>query len=274
MDRPRDPALGRFLADFTLGFSDGLTVPFALTAGLSSLGRADTVINAGLAELCAGSISMGIGGYLAAVDGCPPHDDGEEELTAMLLHDEGPGAASTIGECGLRASGEKALALSDELLIRRHLEPLALPTSAVSDVVAALRGRPDGLARAAHQLRRRPRHWGPSATSAGKPAPAPWPVASGLSIALGYVVGGVIPLLPYLFAPTVGLGLGWSIDLCLVALASFGSGKSWLLRGNSATWGRCLLQGLQMLVLGGLAAAAAALCVRLLGQGAQAPGAA
>ena len=66
MAKSRSPYLTRFLSDFTLGFSDGLTVPFALTAGLSSLGRADTVISAGLAELCAGSISMGIGGYLAA----------------------------------------------------------------------------------------------------------------------------------------------------------------------------------------------------------------
>ncbi|TEA18516.1 hypothetical protein C8034_v010900 [Colletotrichum sidae] len=45
------PNLARFLSDLTLGFSDGLTVPFALTAGLSSLGRSETVIYAGLAEL-------------------------------------------------------------------------------------------------------------------------------------------------------------------------------------------------------------------------------
>uniref|UniRef100_A0A8H7N277 Uncharacterized protein n=1 Tax=Bionectria ochroleuca TaxID=29856 RepID=A0A8H7N277_BIOOC len=64
----RDLFIARFLADFTLGFSDGLTVPFALTAGLSSLGTAQTVIYAGFAELCAGSISMGIGGYLSALD--------------------------------------------------------------------------------------------------------------------------------------------------------------------------------------------------------------
>src|SRR5438045_2589837 len=50
------PPLAVFLADFTLGFADGLTVPFALTAGLSSLGQTDTVIYAGMAEICAGSI--------------------------------------------------------------------------------------------------------------------------------------------------------------------------------------------------------------------------
>ena len=55
--RVRLPTLSRFLADFTLGFADGLTVPFALTAGLSSLGETKTVIYAGAAEICAGSIS-------------------------------------------------------------------------------------------------------------------------------------------------------------------------------------------------------------------------
>src|SRR4051812_19127083 len=52
------PSLQTFLPDFTLGFADGLTVPFALTAGLSSLGQTSTVIYAGMAEICAGSISM------------------------------------------------------------------------------------------------------------------------------------------------------------------------------------------------------------------------
>src|ERR1700761_6968955 len=94
MSKSRSPLLIRFLSDFTLGFSDGLTVPFALTAGLSSLGRTDTVIYAGLAELCAGSISMGIGGYLSAKDELPSNaaenqDGDEEELKGMLRHDSG-----------------------------------------------------------------------------------------------------------------------------------------------------------------------------------------
>jgi VIT1/CCC1 family predicted Fe2+/Mn2+ transporter len=52
--------------DSIIGFSDGVTVPFALTAGLSSLGNSKLVILAGLAELFAGSISMGIGAFLAS----------------------------------------------------------------------------------------------------------------------------------------------------------------------------------------------------------------
>lgn len=57
---------GVFVRDSIIGFADGLTVPFALTAGLSSLGSSKIVILGGLAELFAGSISMGLGAYLAA----------------------------------------------------------------------------------------------------------------------------------------------------------------------------------------------------------------
>ncbi len=49
-----------------IGLSDGLTVPFALTAGLSSLGESKLVVLGGIAELIAGAISMGIGGFLAS----------------------------------------------------------------------------------------------------------------------------------------------------------------------------------------------------------------
>jgi len=56
----------RFISDAIIGLSDGLTVPFALTAGLSALGDSKVVIFGGLAELTAGAISMGLGGYLGA----------------------------------------------------------------------------------------------------------------------------------------------------------------------------------------------------------------
>ena len=56
----------RIISDATLGLSDGMTVPFALTAGLSSFGDARLVYLGGLAELFAGAVSMGLGGYIAA----------------------------------------------------------------------------------------------------------------------------------------------------------------------------------------------------------------
>lgn len=57
---------GDMIRDITIGFADGLTVPFALTAGLSSLGSTKLVVIGGLAELFSGMISMGLGAYLAA----------------------------------------------------------------------------------------------------------------------------------------------------------------------------------------------------------------
>ena len=57
---------GRIVSDAIIGLSDGMTVPFALTAGLSALGDTKVVVFGGLAELIAGAISMGLGGYLGA----------------------------------------------------------------------------------------------------------------------------------------------------------------------------------------------------------------
>ena len=54
------------ISDACLGLSDGLTVPFALVAGLSTTGSIRTVLLGGLAELIAGAISMGLGGFVGA----------------------------------------------------------------------------------------------------------------------------------------------------------------------------------------------------------------
>ncbi|KAF9880652.1 vacuolar iron transporter [Colletotrichum karsti] len=113
--------LVHFLSDFTLGFSDGLTVPFALTAGLSSLGRSETVIFAGLAELCAGCISMGIGGYLAARDASreTPHSPSpasEEEQGMLLAERRSEEDVDDHGEKGASSSGDAEA----EFAVRRH----------------------------------------------------------------------------------------------------------------------------------------------------------
>src|SRR5215217_7465583 len=55
-----------FLRDIVIGMSDGLTVPFALAAGLSgAVSNSSIIVIAGIAEICAGSIAMGLGGYLS-----------------------------------------------------------------------------------------------------------------------------------------------------------------------------------------------------------------
>ena len=66
LHKERHVGNGEVVRDAIIGFADGLTVPFALTAGLSSTGSLNVVILAGMAELFAGAISMGLGAYLAA----------------------------------------------------------------------------------------------------------------------------------------------------------------------------------------------------------------
>lgn len=63
---PKSRINPRVIADAILGLSDGLTVPFALTAGLSAFGNSKLVVLGGLAELIAGAISMGLGGFVGA----------------------------------------------------------------------------------------------------------------------------------------------------------------------------------------------------------------
>lgn len=271
----KSPSLARFLSDFTLGFSDGLTVPFALTAGLSSLGKADTVIYAGLADLCAGSISMGIGGYLAALDELPAPASATqqlsggdaEELRGMLRHR----GSNSDDEDSAAHEKDSDAATAHEQLVLRHLEPLCLSATMAANIVATLRSQPGGLNRAVCGIEAHNDDVGMAAGGGDAQTLPIWPIASGCSIALGYAIGGTIPLLPYFFTATVGLGLRWSIGLCLVALMSFGTGKKWLLGGDDVRWRQCVWSGLQMLALGTIAAVAAVACVNLLGSVAEAP---
>ncbi|KAH0436678.1 integral membrane protein DUF125 [Colletotrichum camelliae] len=261
--------LARFLSDFTLGFSDGLTVPFALTAGLSSLGRSETVIYAGLAELCAGCISMGIGGYLAARDASretrqsgssPEEEEGEQ---GMLL-------AERRSEEDLDGNEEKGgprrVEEEAEDDVRRYLQPLNLPDSTIATVLEAVNSQPEGSTWASKRIRS-----SQSSLASGTPATEQnsspvSPVFSGMSISLGYLCGGLMPLLPYFIAPNVGLGLRWSIAVCLVALLAFGAGKSWALGTRDGSWRRCLWEGVQMALFGSCAAGAAVLCVMLVNE--------
>jgi VIT1/CCC1 family predicted Fe2+/Mn2+ transporter len=251
MKSSQGPAFKRFLSDFTLGFSDGITVPFALTAGLSSLGKTDAVITGGLAELCAGSISMGIGGYLAARDECNPGQDhtvNDEERRQNL---------ERSSESDYMVELSEKMQMQAEELVRQHLEPLDhLPSSIVATILDTLQREPSHLHRTISRLQ----SFKEDLSSSSQPAHQS-PIISGLSISLGYTIGGTIPLLPYFFASTVGLGFRWSSCLCLLVLFVFGAGKSWILRTRDATMIACGVEGLQMVVLGALAAGAAVACV-------------
>ncbi|CAI6093589.1 hypothetical protein V2G26_017385 [Clonostachys chloroleuca] len=255
MPQRRAPWLARFLSDFTLGFSDGLTVPFGLTVGLSSLGSTQTVIYAGLAELCAGSISMGIGGYLSALDDVRSSTQRRKVNNTSFEDDdleERRGMLDTTADDGKGSDAER---------IRRYLGPLDLPGDAIEDLLSRIKERKDGLSYAASRISLESE----DVFEDHQRLYNIQPLITGLSISLGYIIGGLIPLLPYFFSSTIGTGLCWSIGFCLFALFSFGFGKAWFMGDEEIRWRRCLWEGLRMLVLGSLAASAAVLCINLLG---------
>lgn len=249
------PSLSRFFADFTLGFADGLTVPFALTAGLSSLGQTNTVIYAGMAEICAGCISMGIGGYLAARPDnterrreSDDEDDDNEKLTSVLP-------------------------LHQDRRVIDYITPLQLPPDLLQSVMAHLDSSPEITARVvdSQPIARKDSSEEPSRIS---------PIVSGLSVALGYLLGGSFPLFPYFFVTAVSEGLVWSFGICVLALFIFGFIKEYVLHFNSARdkynsrpqtnrllrWTLIrpsLWEGARMVLFGSIAAVAAVLCVRL-----------
>ena len=256
--------LTRFLTDFTLGFADGLTVPFALTAGLSSLGHTDTVIYAGMAEICAGSISMGIGGYLAARGEVAA---AAAEQAAVADDDR----SSCDGEKGGVEEGEDGV-------VARYLGPLELPFQLQAMVMQHVRGCA-GVEEALVELEREQQRNGEEEEGERLPSP----VVAGLSVALGYLLGGMLPLFPYFLVSEVQDGLVWSFVTCAVALFVFGFGKDLALdvsrrkerlakEGVMGEEGRVKVrwrdvrrsswEGAQMVILGSVAAVAAVLCVR------------
>ena len=77
---------GELVRDIVIGMSDGLTVPFALAAGLSgAVSSSHVVVIAGLAEIAAGSIAMGLGGCEAVLVRSAPHRSWQQDCAARLL---------------------------------------------------------------------------------------------------------------------------------------------------------------------------------------------
>lgn len=216
------------LTDIVIGMSDGLTVPFALAAGLSgavSQEHLNLIWIAGLAEIAAGSIAMGLGGYLAA------RGDAEHYASERKREEE---EIVTVPEMEAQE-------------VKDIFKTYGLSETESSSVVEALRLRPkdwvDFMMRFELGLE--------------KPDPArAW--KSALTIALSYVVGGMIPLSAYLIFKDAHKALWVSIAVTLVALAVFGAIK------GRFTGVPVLRSGLQTALIGGLAAAAAFGIARLI----------
>ena len=218
------------LQDVVIGLSDGLTVPFALAAGLSgAVSSSGLVITAGLAEIVAGSIAMGLGGYLA----------GRTEVE----HYE-----------------------SEQARERREVREVPdVERAEVDELLAAM-----GLSEATRQqavteLTADPEQWVKFMMKyelgLEEPDPKQAP-KSAATISVAYAVGGLIPLSAYFVTDTPQQGLAWSAAITLVCLFVFGYFKS-RMTGQPPVAG-----AVKMAVVGALAAAAAFGIARLVGGGA------
>jgi vacuolar iron transporter family protein len=205
--------------DVVIGMSDGLTVPFALAAGLSgAVAASRIVVTAGLAELAAGSIAMGLGGYLAAKSDAE-HYTSEEKREHFEIRD--------IPE-------------DEKHEVREVLERYGLTAEESEPIVQGLSHRPQAWVDFMMRFE----------LGLEKPDPAR-ALISGMTIGGAYVAGGLIPLCPYFFMSNVRAGLLLSIVLTIAALAVFG-----FIKGHF-TGARPLRSAIQTTVIGGLAAAAA-----------------
>ncbi|KAK7511084.1 VIT family-domain-containing protein [Phyllosticta citriasiana] len=226
----------RVMSDVIIGLSDGLTVPFALTAGLSALGKTDVVIYGGLAELTAGAISMGLGGYLGAKSESESYRATKAQVQAEVAQSpqEVNGKLSTI------------------------LSSFDLPEPLTDPIVAHLSTSPklvDFLMQFEHSL---------------PEPPANRAFTCAITIALGYFIGGFIPLIPYFFVPehAVRLGLYWSVGIMAFALFVFGYGKTAVVQGWSGwrnKWS-ATKGGIEMVIVGSSAALAAMGLVHAFGK--------
>jgi VIT1/CCC1 family predicted Fe2+/Mn2+ transporter len=207
------------LRDIVIGMSDGLTVPFALAAGLS--GAVDSnhlVVIAGLAEVAAGSIAMGLGGFLA---GKTEIDHYNSELKKE--YDE-----------------VERLPDKEREEVREFFDQLGLSPALQQQAVVELTKDKDrwvefmmkhelGLDRPDEKRARK----------------------SAFNIGLSYIVGGIVPLIPYFIFDNTLKGLQYSAIITLICLFIFGYFKAKLTGINPITG------GLKVMFVGAIAAGAA-----------------
>lgn len=217
---------GLFVRDVVIGMADGLTVPFALAAGLSgAVSSTRLIVIGGLAEIAAGSIAMGLGGYLAA-KGDAEHYEQEKRREEREIVE--------IPEA------EKAE-------VEELFEQYGLTEAEAKPVVEALSQRPKAWVDFMMRF------------ELGLEEPDPKrAVTSATTIALSYVAGGFIPLSPYMIVSNAFHGLAWSACVTLAALGVFGYMKA-RFTGTAPIRGAS-----QTMVIGGLAAGAAFVIAKMI----------
>jgi VIT1/CCC1 family predicted Fe2+/Mn2+ transporter len=213
-----------FVRDVVIGMADGLTVPFALAAGLS--GAVDTtriIVTAGLAEFAAGSIAMGLGGYLAA------QSDAEHYVSERQREER---EVVNVPDVELQEVAEvfHAYGLSEE---------------AIAPILDAFQAKPASWVDFMMRF------------ELGLEEPDPRrALSSAATIAGAYIAGGLIPLAPYMVSASARAALPASVAVTLTALLVFGYVK------GRFTGTRPIRSAFQTALIGGIAAAAAFLIAR------------
>ena len=224
--RERHFTASETVRDIVIGMSDGLTVPFALAAGLSGAVDSTTIIvTAGLAEIAAGSIAMGLGGYLAAKS-----------------------------EAEHYAREER----------REQREVAEIPEEEMEEVAKVFKGyglTNEQVAPVVHALSQRPKAWVDFMMKfeLGLEEPRPERARiSALTIGGAYMAGGLIPLMPYIILRSAHQGLLVSIFVTLAALFVFG-----YIKGRFTT-ARPVRSALETALVGSIAAGAAFLIAKTI----------
>lgn len=217
---------GEFVRDTVLGMADGLTVPFALAAGLTGAIESNKIIvTAGIAEIAAGSIAMGLGGYLAARSQAEHYaSERRREQTEVR-------------------------------------EKPAAEMAEITDIFADYGISPEESAPVVQALRKRPQAWIDFMMRFELGLERPNPrraLVSALTIGGAYVTGGLIPLVPYMTIRSTGAALAVSAVVTLAALAVFGYVK------GRFTGVEPLRSAAQTVLVGGLAATVAFLLAQAL----------
>jgi VIT1/CCC1 family predicted Fe2+/Mn2+ transporter len=215
------------LTDIVIGMSDGLTVPFALAAGLSGAvqGNVSLIWIAGIAEIAAGSIAMGLGGYLA---GKTEQDHYNSELKKEYWE--------------LTHKREVEI---DE--VRRVFIEWGLSAATAEEATMEIIKDDDRWVEfmMKHEL--------------GLQKPDPKRAKkSAFNIGTSYIVGGMVPLVPYFFVENAIDGLKVSAIITLICLYIFGFFKSKITGINP--W----LGGLKVMMIGAVAAGAAFTIAKLI----------
>ncbi len=215
------------LTDIVIGMSDGLTVPFALAAGLSgAVDNSNIIIIAGIAEIAAGSIAMGLGGYLA---GKTEQDHYNSEIKREY----------------------------DEIENLRHRE-----IEETKEFFANIGLSEELQEKATEEISRDKDRWVNFMMKYELGLEKPDPkraTKSALNIGLSYIAGGIIPLSPYFFISDSNSALEYSVVATLICLFVFGYFKSKITGINP--WKGAI----RVMLIGAMAAGAAFGVAKLIG---------